>query len=636
MIKQFLFILLCLFVIETNAQVSYNVSLQENGEYHVTLKSEVDWEGIQKLTSTGQVTLVVPTGGFELSNLQSQNGTWAFNARAVAPQENTGYDYLTVGLVSLGTNAIQYKSDEETLLFTFENTGTCTGSIALMESNDPFSAPNSKHVNVGNQLTTLGSGNQNAWVGNYGAVAANCQEYQGKLDFILRESEDQFIVSIMPDVTWTGSKALTATGQVSIAVPTNTLEIGDITNYNGVWINNASFSAPEESTDTDYFTFGLASLGTDEISYQAGVEEVLFSFSNAGVCFNEIRLVDTADAFFEPNSLNMNVGNQLTTLGSGNRNAWHSNSTQLTRECVNCEGYAMNTCTAPLEELIVCADFCDQDDSFTITEASAELNASISILSANCFRYIPLPSMGANTFDQVTVTACNAQEKCIEVGVTVQVGCTEMNIVAINDFVEVRSGQSINIAVQGNDAISGMPSAEFCMDEGAHPQYGSISLNDNGTITYQAANSFSGQDQFTYTLCGPNGITASATVYVTVASLGENSANEIARLINGSEEEVLTWFNDVQIANIITPNNDGVNDVWSVPNLTALGGTVSVFDRAGNMVYESSKQTPNGDFWTGRLYNNGQQVMAATYFYVLTLEVGSEEQTRTGFVELRR
>jgi len=54
------------------------------------------------------------------------------------------------------------------------------------------------------------------------------------------------------------------------------------------------------------------------------------------------------------------------------------------------------------------------------------------------------------------------------------------------------------------------------------------------------------------------------------------------------------------------------------------------------MVYESSKQTPNGDFWTGRLYNNGQQVMAATYFYVLTLEVGSEEQTRTGFVELRR
>lgn len=91
----------------------------------------------------------------------------------------------------------------------------------------------------------------------------------------------------------------------------------------------------------------------------------------------------------------------------------------------------------------------------------------------------------------------------------------------------------------------------------------------------------------------------------------------------------------VYMSNAITPNGDGVNDVWYVHNVNYLndltmpiGATqyqLQIVNSIGNYVLNTSGTNVNGlvtsqVYWNGRLHNAGARVPAnATYFYTLTL-----------------
>jgi len=65
------------------------------------------------------------------------------------------------------------------------------------------------------------------------------------------------------------------------------------------------------------------------------------------------------------------------------------------------------------------------------------------------------------------------------------------------------------------------------------------------------------------------------------------------------------------IMNLITPNNDGYNDVWVVRNV-ARPMQVVVYNRLGNKVFESSDYQND---WDG-VYN-GNPLPEGTYYYVI-------------------
>lgn len=325
------------------SQVEFSLELTKSQQYELVMRAQADWEGKSALTSTGQVTIVAPTGGFELTNLESQHGNWAFNSRVNAPEENPDFDYLTIGMVSLGTDAIPYKKGEEVVLFTFENTGNCTGALKLMENNDAFIAPNSQKINVGNQLTTLGGGNQNAWTGNFTKGHANCATVintanvqtnnAANVEFNIQEHDGIVSIAMVPNTTFEGMHAFTSTAQVTVVAPAGKVEISNFQNVSGNWSNNSTVRAPQENPNFDYFTFGLLNLGTADIAYQANEPTVLFTFENKGACVGTIELMETSDPFMTPNSQRINVGNQVTLLGAGNRNAWSSNNGIVEVEC---------------------------------------------------------------------------------------------------------------------------------------------------------------------------------------------------------------------------------------------------------------------------------------------------------------
>jgi|GEM_PF-2565641 len=154
--------------------IDYMITQTPDGCYEVSLIPGQDWTGNDGITSTAQITLVIASDGFVLDNLTSVNGIWSNNSTILNPSENPDFEYYTFGLVGLGTTDITYLEGQEEVLFTFCNVGECTSSITLMETGDLFSPPNSEGVNVGNQLTTLGSGNINAWSANQGEIIENC------------------------------------------------------------------------------------------------------------------------------------------------------------------------------------------------------------------------------------------------------------------------------------------------------------------------------------------------------------------------------------------------------------------------------------------------------------------------------
>ena len=179
-----------------------------------------------------QASIKVPTGGFQVSNLTNLVGGagFALSSRYDHPTEAPTFDYLSFTLQNLGTTAISYQNGVEVPLFTFENTGACTGgSLFLVNDTDPFLPPNSLSANVGQQLTTLGYGTNDVPICIAGsgtvACATACRvEYE-----IISLGSGKYQVSMIPRVTWNSPDNMTSTMQVSLRAPTGGLELANFT-----------------------------------------------------------------------------------------------------------------------------------------------------------------------------------------------------------------------------------------------------------------------------------------------------------------------------------------------------------------------------------------------------------------------
>lgn len=85
---------------------------------------------------------------------------------------------------------------------------------------------------------------------------------------------------------------------------------------------------------------------------------------------------------------------------------------------------------------------------------------------------------------------------------------------------------------------------------------------------------------------------------------------------------------DIVIPQAISPNNDGLNDVFEIQNLYDVheNHTLKIYNRYGSCIFEGN----NNSKWMGQS-KEGETVPVGTYFYVLELN-NSENETFTGWV----
>ena len=114
------------------------------------------------------------------------------------------------------------------------------------------------------------------------------------------------------------------------------------------------------------------------------------------------------------------------------------------------------------------------------------------------------------------------------------------------------------------------------------------------------------------------------TVY-TVKATSTAGCSDVKQIII----EVGSEYSDVVANNIITPNGDGVNDVWVIENIEHYpNATVKVFDRAGHLVFS---QTNYDNKWNG--YFKGKPLQRGTYYYAIDFGKG-KNLTSKGYITI--
>ncbi len=180
--------------------------------------------------------------------------------------------------------------------------------------------------------------------------------------------------------------------------------------------------------------------------------------------------------------------------------------------------------------------------------------------------------------------------------------------IAENDTLNIVAGGPNQLDVVINDQLFGNAFTVKLVDE---PALGAVNYLGGGNFSYQPAINFSGFDQFRYRLCSqicPDVCTeASVWVYVNEAS-------------------------DCEPSTIFSPNNDGINDTFSIPCLQTdrfPRSTVSIFNQWGDELF---RESPYRNDWAGTY--EGTDLPAGTYYFVV--DFGNGLPSKAGFLILER
>ncbi|PYF74928.1 MBG domain-containing protein [Pedobacter nutrimenti] len=168
--------------------------------------------------------------------------------------------------------------------------------------------------------------------------------------------------------------------------------------------------------------------------------------------------------------------------------------------------------------------------------------------------------------------------------------------------------------VNGNLQINALPAVSISSSNG-----NSVSKGESLVLTASGGNSYlwegpgiGGQNTASLSLRPQQ----SGTYTVTVSNASGCSQRKSFDLT------VREDFQAIATTNIISPNGDGINDLWIVKNIDMYpNNQVKIFDRAGRIVYEKRGYDNS---WNGTV--NGSPLSEGTYYYILDFGTGKLKQ----------
>jgi gliding motility-associated-like protein len=87
---------------------------------------------------------------------------------------------------------------------------------------------------------------------------------------------------------------------------------------------------------------------------------------------------------------------------------------------------------------------------------------------------------------------------------------------------------------------------------------------------------------------------------------------------------------EIQVENTFTPNNDGLNDTWGIPEIRFFqGASVHLYERSGERVFYTEDPDVR---WDGTF--KGKDLAVGTYYWVL--EIRETGEIRRGLLNLLR
>ena len=212
---------------------------------------------------------------------------------------------------------------------------------------------------------------------------------------------------------------------------------------------------------------------------------------------------------------------------------------------------------------------------------------------------------------RMCVTLCDGFGICDRINLIVQVVPNDDDRLplAVDDYVVVDPSTPSVLDVLANDSSLEPLTFTYVYSQ---PQHGSASFNGGVAIDYVTDAGYCGNDTLLYEICNSFGCDQAEVVIVNDC---EGTATKPA-IINRSG---------------FSPNNDGVNETWTLTNIEYYpGNTVKVYNRWGSRVMEAQGYDNS---WTGDF--DGQPLPDGTYFFIVDPgEPGVEPVA--GYVHLSR
>jgi len=164
-----------------------------------------------------------------------------------------------------------------------------------------------------------------------------------------------------------------------------------------------------------------------------------------------------------------------------------------------------------------------------------------------------------------------------------------------------------NEDLMANDFVGNINEWEITIID--EPVNGDVTFFEDGLFSYEPVDAFFGVDVFTYQICNVNCPNICDTASVTIRVIGLETSGEC-------------W-----VPNVISPNNDGLNDNFVIPCLDVYpNARLCIFNRWGDRVME---ELPYKNDWDGKF--KGQDLPPGTYFYVLQPDPDTSETVQGYF-----
>jgi gliding motility-associated-like protein len=478
----------------------------------------------------------------------------------------------------------------------------------------------------------------------------------------IRLDPDQvtYRVFMSSTVRYTGLQSAISTSQVTLSVPHG---MGDdrfvptdlVSPIPGmVWTYGGRAAAPTENPDRDYLFFNFINNQWPTVAFdiEPGKEYLLFSFKRKGNCLGMVQLFDNqSDEFRVPNSLGINVGNQLSILGALG-NVYKTNNE------------APPTLTIQASQTLVCTGETVQLTALpSVPPASATATYTYQWFADDQplgpaspspdLTYSPPAQSGAGGQVRIRAklfikgaTTCEGQFVSASVWLAVQTSppaslhytgtpCTPLPVV-----ITANLGSNLTYQWQRNGAdLPGAMSVALSVTQtGTY----AVKVSLDGCETHSNAQSIIGQAiGETVTVSLPtvlpvlegvsaqfqpvvsNGVSyswtpatglSSATVAAPVARATETTTYTLttygATGCPASATTTLTVIPGLRIPNAFSPNGDLQNDTWQILNLEHHPNTVVwIYDRWGRLVHQA-EATAAG--WLG------DSAEVGTYRYVVS------------------
>jgi gliding motility-associated-like protein len=188
-----------------------------------------------------------------------------------------------------------------------------------------------------------------------------------------------------------------------------------------------------------------------------------------------------------------------------------------------------------------------EDSPVTYTEISGVSNGSLTLNPDGSYTYIPTPGyLGSDSF---TYEVCDADGDCDQATVNITVDNIDYTPVANDDTESVDEDGSLSGDVSLNDNDLNDPPITFTVQTDV--SNGTLSLNTDGTYTYDPEPGFNGTDSFVYEVCDSDSDCDQATVTITV-----NSVNDTPAAVNDNPNV----DEDGTLTDNVSTNDTGLED----------------------------------------------------------------------------